>query len=64
MCPSISNFFDEYITVEAKVGNEMKNDLKDKQDTKAYEDKINTDIENINKIENRNKVYTKQWRSI
>ena len=36
----------------------MEIDLKDKQKTKAYEEAMNIDIENINTIENRNKVYT------
>ena len=41
---------DEAITAEAKDNNEMKNDLNDEQNTKAYEDKMNIDIENINTI--------------
>ena len=42
----------------------MENDLKDEQKTKAYEDKMKIDIENINTIKKINKVYTKQWRAI
>ena len=41
---------DEAITAEAKDNNETKNDLNDEQNTKAYEDKMNIDIENINTI--------------
>ena len=37
----------------------MEIDLKDKQNAKDYEETMNIDIENINTIENRNKVYTK-----
>ena len=50
---------DEAITAEAKAINEMKNDLKDGQKTQSYKEKMSIDIENINTIENRNKVYTK-----
>ena len=42
----------------------MVNDPKDEWNTKSYEEKINSDIENINTIEKRNKVYTKLWRTI
>ena len=55
---------DETITAEAKVRNEFENDLKDEQNTKYYEEKMNINIENINKIEKRNKLYTKKWRTI
>ena len=47
---------DEAITAES---NEMEINLKDKQDTKVYEEKMDIDIENINTIYKRNKVYTK-----
>ena len=49
----------EVITEESKASNEMKIDLKDEQNTKAYEETIKIDIGNINKIEKRKKVYTK-----
>ena len=32
--------------------------------TKSYQETMNIDIENINKIENSHKHYTKQWRKI
>ena len=50
---------DGAITAEDKAINHMENDLEDEQNTKAYEEKTNIDIENINIFENRNKVYTK-----
>ena len=50
----------EAITAEAKASNEMKYYLKYKQNTKSYEETMNIDIENINTIEKRNKVYTKE----
>ena len=55
---------DEAITAEAKASNKMEIDLKDEQKTKSYEEKMNIDIENINTIENRNNVCTKEWRKI
>ena len=42
----------------------MTNYLKDEQNTKAYEEKMNIDIENSNTTEKRKKVYNKQWRTI
>ena len=42
---------DWFITAEASDGNDMKIDLKDKQNTEAYEEKMRIDIENINTIE-------------
>ena len=36
----------------------MENDLKDERKKKSYIEKMNIDIENINTIENKNKVYT------
>ena len=48
---------DEAITVETRASNGVKNDLKDEQKTQYYEDTMNIDIENINTIEKRNKVY-------
>ena len=50
---------DEAITAEAKSRNEMKINIKYEQRTKSYEETINIDTENINTIENRKKVYTK-----
>ena len=38
--------------------------LKGKQNTKACEDTMKIDIENINTIENRKKYYTTKWRTI
>ena len=55
---------DESITAESKAINEVGNYLKDEQKTKSYGDKMNIDIEDINTIEKRNKVYTKYWRKI
>ena len=55
---------DEAITAESKARNEIENDLKDEQKKKYYEEKMNIYIENINKIENIYKVYTKQWGKI
>ena len=54
----------ESITAESKASNETENDIKDEQKTKSYEEKTKIDIENINTIENRNKLYDKQWRTI
>ena len=51
---------DEAITAEDKSINDMDNYLKEEQKTKYYKEKMNIDIENINVIENRNKVYIKQ----
>ena len=50
---------DEAITVEAKASNQMEINLKDNKNTKAYEETMKIDIENINTIEKINKVYTK-----
>ena len=55
---------DEAITEESKGSNEMEVDLKYKQNIEDYEETINIYIENINTIEKRNKVYTKEWRKI
>ena len=41
---------DEYITAESNAINETENDIKDEQNTKSYEDKMNIYIENINTI--------------
>ena len=54
----------ESITAEAKASNDMEIDLKDEQNTKSYEEKMNIDIKNINTIETRNNVCTKEWRKI
>ena len=51
---------DEAITAESNASNEIENYLKDKQNKKSYEEKMNIAIENIITVENRNKVYTKQ----
>ena len=42
----------------------MEIDLKYEQNTKAYGETMKIDNENINTIENRNKVYITQWRTI
>ena len=55
---------DESITAEPKARNEIEIDIKDEQNTKDYEETMEIGIGNINKIENRNKVCTKQWRII
>ena len=55
---------DEPITAEYKASNYMENYLKEERNTKSYKDKMNIDIENINTIEKKNKVYTKLWRNI
>ena len=38
--------------------------FKEEQNTQSYKETMNIDIENINTFENRNKVYTTQWRKI
>ena len=55
---------DEAITAEAKARNDMEIDLKYEQNTKAYEETTKMDIEDINKLQNRNKIYTTRWRTI
>ena len=40
----------EVITAEAKVSNDMENDLKDEHKTKSDEDKMTIYIENINTV--------------
>ena len=50
---------DKSISVEAKNSNEMEIDLKYEQNTKAYEEIMKIDLENINTIEKRRKLYTK-----
>ena len=42
----------------------MEIDLKEERKTKSYKETMNIDIENINTFENRNKVYTTQWRTV
>ena len=48
---------DEAITTEANAGKIWKNDINEEQNTKAYEEKMNIDIEDINTFEKINKVY-------
>ena len=55
---------DEAVTTETKASNETGIDLKDKQKTKAYGEKMNIDIEDIHTIEKIKKVYTKERRKI
>ena len=55
---------DEAITELAKARNEMEIDTKEEHKTEAYQETMNTDIENIEKTENSHKHYTKQWRKI
>ena len=55
---------DEAVTTEANASNDVEIDPKEEQNTQAYKDTMNIDIENINTFENRNKVYTTQWRTI
>ena len=50
---------DEAITAEAKASNEMENNIKEYRNTKSYKETMNIDIENINTIEKRNKLYAK-----
>ena len=45
---------DESITPEANASNDIEIDLKDKQNTKAYEETMIFDIENINRTKKRN----------
>ena len=54
----VADFY-EAITEKSKARNEMENDPKEERNKKSYKDKMNIDIENINTIEKRNKVYTK-----
>ena len=55
---------DVSVTAEAKASNDMEIDLKEGQNTQAYKETMNINIDNIKKIENRNKVYKTQWRII
>ena len=55
---------DEAITSESKASNKMEIHLKEEQRTQAYNKTLNIDIENINKFEKINKVYTTPWRKI
>ena len=50
---------DEGITAVAKASNEMKIDIEEEHNTEAYQETMNIDIENIDKIENSHKYYTK-----
>ena len=47
---------DESITEESKASKEMEIDPKYEQNTKAYEETMKIDIENINTFEKRNKL--------
>ena len=47
---------DEAITAEAKASKDLEIDLKYEQNTKAYEETMKIDIENINTFEKRNKL--------
>ena len=42
----------------------MENDLIEERNNETYKETMNIDIEKIQMIENRHKVYTKQWRKI
>ena len=50
---------DKTIIEESKAINYMEINLKDEQNTEAYKESTNIDIENIDTIEKRNKIYTK-----
>ena len=54
----------ESITAEAKARNDVEIDLKKEQKIEYYKEKTNIDIENINIIDMRHKVYTNLWRAI
>ena len=55
---------DNAINLESKDSNKMEIDIKYEQSIKAYEETMEIDIENINTIKNRNKLYTTQRRTI
>ena len=55
---------DEAVTEEVRASNDIEIYIKDERNTRAYLKTMNIDIENINTFENRNKVYTTQWRKI
>ena len=55
---------DETITEVANASNEMQINLEEEHKTESYQETMNIDIENINKIENSHNHYTKQWRKI
>ena len=55
---------DEAVTVEANASNDMDIDLKEERKKQEYKETMRIDIENINKCEKRNKVYTTQWKTI
>ena len=55
---------DETITEVANASNEMQINLEEEHKTESYQETMNIDIENIDKIENSHKYYTKQWRTI
>ena len=50
---------DETITEVAKASNEMQINLEEEHKTESYQETMNIDIENIDKIENSHKYYTK-----
>ena len=51
---------DKATTAVANANNELEIDLEEKQNTEAYKETMNIDIENINTIEERYKHYTKK----
>ena len=55
---------DESITAIYKAINEMEIDLEEEHNTEVYQETMSIDIENIDKIDNSCKHYTKQWRTI
>ena len=55
---------DEAVTAEANASNDMDIDLKEERKKQEYKETMSIDIENINKCEKRNKVYTNQWKTI
>ena len=50
---------DESITAETNFINDTVIDIKEEQNNESYKEKMNINIENINTIEKRHKVYTK-----
>ena len=51
--------YDETITEVANASNEMQINLEEEHKTESYQETMNIDIENIDKIENSHKYYTK-----
>ena len=52
------------VTEEANVDEAIPIDIKKEQNTQAYKDIMDNDIENISTFEKRNKVNTIKWRPI